>query len=38
MSATNATKQFQVIVSAERNLQAVSPGDYVVARFNVDAR
>jgi hypothetical protein len=38
MSATNATKQFQVIVSAERNLEAVSPGDYTIARFNIDAR
>jgi hypothetical protein len=38
MSATNATKQFQVIVSAERNLQIASPSDYVVARFDIDAR
>ncbi|MBC7174542.1 MAG: hypothetical protein H5U40_19005 [Polyangiaceae bacterium] len=38
MSATNETKTFEVIVSAERNAQVSVPSEQVVARFRVDAR
>ena len=37
-TATNATKTFDVLITAERNAQATVPSQYNVARFRVDAR
>jgi hypothetical protein len=37
-SATNATKTFDVLITAERNAQVSMPSQYNVARFRVDAR
>ncbi len=37
-TATNPTKTFDVLITAERNAQATVPSQYNVARFRVDAR
>jgi hypothetical protein len=38
MTATNVSKQFQVLVTAESSASVSSPGDNTIARFSIDAR
>ncbi len=37
-TATNATKTFDILITAERNAQATVPSQHNVARFRIDAR